>query len=393
MECTTCSNRNPEFAFFCFKCGKPLRGDTPRGTYAASAGEGVHQFALISTVMPHSSRQTADGYRWAMLISAVLILGLTALGLLPIAIASAAFLVPMTYLVYIYDANLWEDTPARVVLTLFMFTGVLAALVTLAFFEWIFPGQFAELLTAGRTGIEGVPIGSLLIFAVLLPLVAEIAKNAPAVLLARRPEFDDMIDALTFGVAAGAAYAAFETIILFWPVITSGDFRTTGGLGSWLLIVANLMVVKSLIYGTATGIAVAAFSGKGAGYDGFTRFYAGNFAMAAGANVLYWVGVRLMASAPFGSALGLLWGVLVLAVLIIRVRVMLHAALLDAALEDATTNMTSSREVVRQSFCPECENILLVGAHFCVVCGASVRSTSTLARKHMTSASRNGGTA
>ncbi len=42
------------------------------------------------------------------------------------------------------------------------------------------------------------------------------------------------------------------------------------------------MVVKSLIYGTATGIAVASFSGKGEGYDGFTPTYFANFGLAVG---------------------------------------------------------------------------------------------------------------
>ena len=105
----------------------------------------------------------------------------------------------------------------------------------------------------------------------MLPIVAEVAKNLGGVLLASRPQFDDMIDGLTFGIAAGTAYAAFETIVLYSSVFTSGDFRTTDGLASWAVVVVNLMVVKSLIYGTATGIAVAAFSGKGEGYDGFTR--------------------------------------------------------------------------------------------------------------------------
>ncbi len=56
---------------------------------------------------------------------------------------------------------------------------------------------------------------ALLIFAVLLPVVAEVAKNVFAVLLAARPQFDDMIDGLTFGVAAGTAYAAFETLVVY----------------------------------------------------------------------------------------------------------------------------------------------------------------------------------
>ena len=47
------------------------------------SSEGVNQFALISTIMPHTNRETADNYRWAMILSAVLIVAATGLGLLP----------------------------------------------------------------------------------------------------------------------------------------------------------------------------------------------------------------------------------------------------------------------------------------------------------------------
>jgi len=354
----------------------------------------VNQFALISTIMPHTNRDTADNYRWAMIISAVLIVAATALGLLPIAIAAAAFLIPLSYLVYIYDVNLWEDAPATVVVGLFLVTGALAILVSLFFFRWVFDEQFNALAASGRVGISAMPVSALLIFAVLLPIVAEIVKNLGGVLLASRPQYDDMIDGLTFGVAAGTAYAAFETIVLYSSVFTSGDFRTTDGLASWAVVIVNLMVVKSLIYGTATGIAVAAFSGKGEGYDGFTGYYFMHFGLAVAANAAYWIGVRLLAYAPFGQTLGLLWGFVILAVLVIRIRVMMQAALLEAAVEDAVRadGLQSKRATTVDSYCPECENLLLAGSNFCMVCGTSVRSTSRQARS-TTSPTTQGGAA
>ncbi len=349
------------------------------------SGEGVNQFALISTIMPHTSRDTADNYRWAMIISAVLIIGSTALGILSIAVAAAAFLIPVAYLVYIYDVNLWEDAPAPVVVGLFFVTGALSVVVSIVFFRWAFESEFGSFVagSGSRGGVGSISIKALLIFAVLLPIVAELVKNLPAALLARRPQFDDMIDGLTFGVAAGTAYAAFETLVVFSSVFTSSEFRTTAGLASWVVVIVNLMVVKSLIYGTATGIAVAAFSGKGEGYDGFTPYYVKNFLFAAGVNIAYWLGVRLFAYAPFGQALGLLWGFVILGVLIIRIRVMLQHALLEAAVEDAAKSLHGKRETFVETFCPECENMLLVGSSFCVVCGTSVRSASHQARRHM----------
>ena len=157
MPCPTCATENPEVALFCYRCGTSLRGSasTRTGSYAVQSSEGVNQFALISTIMPHTNRETADNYRWAMIFSAVLIIGATALGLLPIAIASAAFLIPIVYLVYIYDVNLFEDAPVLVVAGLFLATGVMAILVSLFFFRWVFEDEFTSFASSSRIGISG----------------------------------------------------------------------------------------------------------------------------------------------------------------------------------------------------------------------------------------------
>jgi hypothetical protein len=386
MRCPDCSAENPEVARYCYRCGHGFQtGGHPRG-YAVQSAERVGQFALISTIMPHTNRDVADNYRWALMITAAAVLVFTATGLMPLAIASAAFLVPITYLVYIYDVNLWEDAPAAVVALLFIFTGLLSLLISLVFFEWVFDAEFAQ-LQLGATGRAdvGVALGPLLIFAVLLPIVAELAKNIGPVILASRPQFDDMIDGLTFGVAAGTAYAAFETVVVYSSVFTAEDFRVTSGIASWMIVVLNVMVVKSLIYGTATGIAVASFSGKGEGYDGFTPAYFANFGLAVGANVAYWLGVRLMAYLPFGNALGLIWGFAILAALVVKIRMMLQAALLEAAVEAAAKGDGSDdkRSTFVETYCPECETLLLTNSSFCIVCGTSVRSSSRQARAAM----------
>src|SRR5688500_2435477 len=160
VACPTCSSHNPEVAAFCHRCGTSLRaGDAKRSaSYAVQSAEGVTQLSLISTVMPHTSRRSADNYRWAMIAAGVLVLGATALGLLPIAVAAAAFLVPLVYLVYLDDVNLWEEAPAWVLGGLFVATGALSVLVSLFFFEWAFDSQWASFAGGGQSDIG---IGSL----------------------------------------------------------------------------------------------------------------------------------------------------------------------------------------------------------------------------------------
>ena len=50
--------RIPEVALYCYRCGTSLRGSasTRAGSYAVQSSEGVNQFALISTIMPHTNR-------------------------------------------------------------------------------------------------------------------------------------------------------------------------------------------------------------------------------------------------------------------------------------------------------------------------------------------------
>jgi zinc-ribbon domain len=385
MECSRCHAANPDVARFCFRCGAPLRGAEPvRGgrTFAVQSTENVTQLAVISTVMPHANRRSADAYRWGLLAAAGVVLVLTILGYLSFAIIAAAVTVPVAYLVYLYDANPWEDAPISVVVGMFLATAVLAALVSLVFFEWAFADAFARLSSGpgARAGIGSISIGSLLVFAVLLPVVALVVMNVGPIVFARKAMFDDMIDGLTLGVAAGTAYAMAETIVAFWPVVSSGG-RVTQGIASWVVVVLNLMIVKSLIYGTSAGIAIAAFSGRGEGYDGFTPAYTSNLVFVAVLDVAYWLGVHLLSYVQFGQALGLLWGVAILAVLVIRVRIFLHTALLEAAVEGAAAGARAKAAVTEAGFCPECELPLLPDAMFCIVCGQSVRAASGAARR------------
>jgi hypothetical protein len=95
------------------------------------------------------------------------------------------------------------------------------------------------------------------------------------------------------------------------------------------------------------------------------------------------VGVRVLAPAPFGLALGLLWGVLIAGLLVVRARVVLQTAVLEAAVEDAANDLRPKWATTDLGSCPECENALLPDALFCIVCGSSVRATSGAARRQI----------
>ena len=373
---------------YCLHCGAltTRSDDRRRRSFAVQSGEGVFQLAVVTTVMPHANGRTANRYRWALGLGALVVVVTTLAGLLPAAVFSGALVVPVTYALYLYDHGIGGEAPGSAWVAVLL-TAALSVLVSLVFFRWVFDDQFTRLVgSPRRAGLGTLPVGPFLVFVLLLPLVAQIAMNAGAAWLVTRPRLDDMLDGLAFGVMAGTVYAGGESIVAYWSVFTAAQLRTTQGLGTWLPVILGVMVVKAFVYGLATGLTVAAFSGRNEGWQGFGRRHGLAFATALGALVAYWAGIRLLSYVDNGAWLGLLWGVVVLVALTAYARATLHAALLETALEEVAAHRTSSAAVTGVGTCPECSMALPDGALFCVACGQSVRATSARARRDLRTA-------
>ncbi|MDQ7993828.1 MAG: zinc ribbon domain-containing protein [Propionicimonas sp.] len=331
-------------------------------------------FALISSIMPREAGRHPQTYRAAFTITLAAALLAALFGALPIAVLIAAFAIPVVYIVYLYDVNLWEDAPVTVVGLAFVLTGALAALFTVLWTSWI-PLQVALRDPSGAL-VSGPQWGAFLIFALLVPLVGEAIRQVGPVLLASRPKFDDLMDGVTFGIVSGLAYAAADTLVRHWPLLTGGLVEPQPG--QWATLILLEGFVKPLLMGTATGLAVAEFSGLGKGYDGFSPRYYSGLALAVGVNVLYATGVYLLGfvgNSALALSLQLIWGVILLALLILRLRSVLHVGLTEAALEAAATSgVHGDAGAVEQAFCAHCEMPVMAGASFCSACGASTRA-------------------
>ncbi len=285
-----------------------------RRSFAAKPDEPVASFALISSIMPRGAGERPQTYRIALTIALVVALVAAIFGAMPIAVLVAAFAVPIVYIVYIYDVNLWEDEPIPVTGLAFALTGVLAIGFTAL---WTFlrgPMPFGTETFEG--GLSSAPaVGTFLLVALLVPIVGEAIRQIGPVLLASRPEFDDLMDGLTFGVISGVAYACFDTLVRHWDLLTGGLQDRDPGL--WVSLIFLEGFVKPLIMGTATGIACAEFSGLGRGYDGFTPRYFRGIAEAVLANIAYQAGTYLFSfvgDATLGVFLSIVWGLIILAI-------------------------------------------------------------------------------
>ena len=291
---------------------------------------------------------------------------------MPVAVLVAAFAVPVVYIVYIYDVNLWEDEPLIVTGLAFLLTGALTVGFTLLWTYLRGPVPYGT--TTYEGSLSAAPtVGTFLLVALVVPIVGEAIRQIGPVLLASRPEFDDLMDGLTFGVISGLSYSCFDTLIRHWDLLTGGLQGSDPGL--WMSLIFLEGFVKPLIIGTASGIAVAEFSGLGRGYDGFTPRYFRGVGEAILANAAYQAGTYLFSfvgDATLGVVLSILWGLLILAILILRVRSVLHAGLMEAALERSARDRGVGPTAELQ-YCAQCEMPLLEHAAFCNACGTAVR--------------------
>jgi RsiW-degrading membrane proteinase PrsW (M82 family) len=378
MTCPRCQSALPDVAHYCGRCGTDVRAGASGGrSFAVHPGEPVASFNLVSSLMPLAAGSTPQTYRFALSLGLAVPVVAAVLGFLPFAFATAAVVVPVVYLLYLYDVNEWEDQPVPVVLATVGVALLLGAVFTLGWRELIYDDGLAR---AGRSGIQ---LEDLLVLCLLVPIVGEILKQIGPLVLASRPKFDDLIDGLTFGVAAGAAFAAAETFILNKDIILDGASRVDNpDSGLWVSLIITAALIKPIVYGAATGIAAASFSGLGEGYDGFKPTYFRGLAEAIVANILFQLGLYLTGQldGTLGAVLGMLWGFVVAGALILRLRYFLHSALMEGALEAAARGTTPKTAVQDIGFCGSCEMPLLHEAMFCIACGTSVRASSKQTR-------------
>ena len=243
-------------------------GGERRQSYALQPGEPVASFNLVTSLMPLASGSAPQTYRWALGLGILIPVVAGALGFLAFAFVAAAVVVPAIYVVYMYDVNQWEDQPLGVVLGAIGAAAALGVGFTFLWHAGLLGGNISSVDFDGN-GAGGVRWSSLLVLVLLVPIVSEVLKQVGPLVLAGRPAFDDMIDGLTFGVAAGAAFAAAETIVVNRGLFSSFGQIDSPNAGFWVSLILSAAVVKPIVYGAATGIAVASFSGLGAGYDGF----------------------------------------------------------------------------------------------------------------------------
>lgn len=343
---------------FCTRCG--AHQDTAEGThdsarrlhaYAAHPGEHVAQPSLITTLFPHLGRHQIHEFRWALLVGLAGVALLWVTGFVTAAILVATFLIPVLYLIYLYEAQVYRDAPASVVGFTLAAGAVLGIVVTLL-------GRLAlgDDLLLGRSSAFGVnptvQVLPLLGIGVVVPVIQEIVKPLPMLWLRGRG-FPETMDGLTFGIATGVGFATAQTLVNFSVFIAQANMRTTPG--TWILPLLSIAVLQPVMQGACAGI-VAASLWRLLGRRGGVRDVIGLIA-APLAHAGFALGGALLLQTSAGQAGELVWQAAIVVGLLIGVRYLLHRALLEEAADLGMHPALCAhchRHVIAAGFCPNC---------------------------------------
>ena len=320
------------------------------------------QPAVFTTLFPHLGHQKIHEFRWAFIVGLAGILILYIAGLITAAILVATFLVPVLYLIYLYEAQVYRDEPATV-LGFTIGGGVLLGLV-ITVIERALYNPYANVGNPLRGA--GLSIAALLFVGLLVPVVQEVVKPLPALLLPNRADFPETVDGLVFGIAAGLGFSLAVSLVAFSGALTGLPARLDPG--NWIFDLTTLAVLQPLMQGSATGIIVAAVWRYRRGSLGQREL--GGLGIAVLAHVAFALGTQVLKDALVSPLFVLVWQALLVGALLVYVRYLLHHALLEEA----------AHMGYAETVCPNC-HMHIVASGFCPNCGMALTAAPSSVKR------------
>jgi ribosomal protein L32 len=365
IKCNQCGNEVPRL-HFCVRCGHTLddeyRGEKLRrtGAFAAHPDEPVRAIAVVSTLFPQLPRADMHVFRWALLAGTGLMIGLALIGAFPVAIVTAAVIVPLVTMLYLWDVDVYEDEPLIILgatLAWGAIAGAIAALI-------------AQKLPSA-TSLDGIDAGNLLVAGVIVPIVSGALMLAGPLFLLPWRRFNDVLDGATFGGASAVAFVGAQTLVASTSMF-GGGLRPGGDPVPWATYLVGLGVLEPIIAASAVGGVAAAFwlrwrapvsDRRGLGPAGHPLF-----AVVFGATLLVIAGLARAALGPISQVLVLLAAA---AIGLFWLRTVLHFGLLQESRE---------LEIGPPIRCPNCGQ--QTPRHtFCGNCGISLLALPRRARR------------
>lgn len=304
---------------------------------------------IVSSLFPHLPRSSHWSFRIALVLGAAVIAGLAAARLFPVALIAAAMLLPLLVVLYLADVDVYEDEPIWA-MSLTIAWGALVGVGFGALALRIAPSN-VDVILHGKSQYA-VGNGIVLPFAGLLVLLV-----GPLILL-RYHRFNDVLDGVTFGGAAAAAFGGAQAITYGVHFLGSG-LRPDGAIAPWILRLLALGVAAPVLTIGAAGAACAAL---------WLRYRApARDAQALGLIGHPLVALPLAAALVMGGAVGetflpagawLGWLVAFDLVMMVLLRRAIHVGLLEESLEipigPDITCPNCGVQTARHTFCGNC---------------------------------------
>jgi hypothetical protein len=356
VTCHVCSCEVPD-GEFCGVCGAHLVADSPRAAqrphaFAANPHEHLLHLSAISTLFPHLPHRRSAPFRVALLLVTVAIVLLSYLRLTGPSIAVATLAVPLLYLIYLYEVEVYEDDPVYVIGVTFVLGVILGVL-------WAhFTGDIVTQTAVLATSPQGAPLGRILVSAVLFPLIAQALMLVGAVIIYLTRHFDEALDGFTFGAAGAMGFILATTLVDLLPELQSGVTSVAPAIDYAAQILQRGLLIPFIVASTTGIIGSALWLNRGRtrrlAVHGWTTTIWAAVALA----IVVQIGLGFVNVYVVNEVRATLIYLLVAVVLLLCVRIAIHHGLLAEAVEseigpDAPC-FHCRRMVPRMAFCPHC---------------------------------------
>lgn len=351
VTCPHCGSMVPA-GEFCGHCGAHLTKDDAerQGAFAAVPSEPVVHLSIVSTLFPHLPHRRGGAFRWALLAGSTAVVILAALHLFAPATIFAVFMLPVLYLLYLYEVEVYESEP-------WLLIG--ATMVAGAVFGYAFTTLTGDAVS--QLGISEDSGSNVLFAGVIIPIVAQALMLAgPLFLYFARSRLREPLDGLTFGASSALGFTLAMTLTAIWPLL-AGPLIGSGSPLDWALRLLSAGILLMLINASTTSVVTASVWLRRYGLRRSGRGWpAGIFAtvaVAAGAQIVLGVLTVVVPDLVLHVAIR---GVVAIA-LLMYVRLVIHESLLVEG---------AAHEIGPDSACPECHRIVPTML-FCPACGVA----------------------
>jgi RsiW-degrading membrane proteinase PrsW (M82 family) len=260
-HCPYCGSTVPD-ARYCGACGSDLtRKVTGRAkrrphAFAACPNESILMPSIVTTLFPQLSWRCTVGFRIALGLFALALLGCALAGATGPVIAISALGVPLLFQIYVYEVDPYQSGALPVTAALLAVGAACGAGWALIGGPVVAAAAAPTLLPLQLTGGQTLRAG------IVVPVVGQLLMCLPvAVIRLRRPRGWDTLDGFTAGATTGIGFAAAVTLVEMSSWLYLGQFahQPTGR-----------VLAQAILRGISVPIAAAALTG----YVGATLFAA-----------------------------------------------------------------------------------------------------------------------